>query len=70
MADLNGNYVPDCDLGNFSDQPECGPISNPNFGKNNPLATRTPTSDPRIWTRDYLWDFTAELQHQIGARSR
>ena len=25
--DLNGNYVPDCDLGNFNDQPECGPIS-------------------------------------------
>ena len=38
--DLNGNYIPDCDLANFNDQPECGPISNQNFGKNNPLATR------------------------------
>jgi hypothetical protein len=68
--DLNGNYVPDCDLGNFNDQPECGPISNTNFGKNNPLATVY--ADDVIHgygTRDYLWDFTAEIQHQIGAQS-
>ena len=67
--DLNGNYVPDCDLGNFNDQPECGPISNTNFGKNNPLAT-TYADDVihGFGTRDYLWDFTAEVQHQIGAR--
>ncbi len=67
--DLNGNYVPDCDLSNFSDQPECGPISNQNFGKNNPLATRYADDVIRgFGVRDYLWDFNTELQQQIGSK--
>jgi len=67
--DLNGNFIPDCDLSNFNDQPECGPISNQNFGKNNPLATRYADDVIRgFGVRDYLWDFTTELQHQIGAK--
>ena len=36
--DVNGDYVPDCDLGDFTANGECGPIDNNNFGKNNPLA--------------------------------
>ena len=35
-----GNFVPDCDLGNFTINGECGAISNNNFGRNNPNATR------------------------------
>ena len=31
-ADANGNYTPDCDLGDFAANGECGPISNQNFG--------------------------------------
>jgi len=64
--DLNGNYVPDCNLGNFASNEECGAISNQNFGKNNPLATRY---DPSVLNgygkRDYNWDFTAEVQHEL-----
>ena len=64
--DLNGNYVPDCDLGNFAANGECQAISNQNFGKNNPLATRY---DPSVLNgygkRDYNWDFTAEVQHEL-----
>ncbi len=64
--DLNGNYVPDCDLGNFAINGECQAISNQNFGKNNPLATRY---DPSVLNgygkRDYNWDFTAEVQHEL-----
>jgi hypothetical protein len=65
-TDLNGNYVPDCDLGNFAANGECGAISNQNFGKNNPLATRY---DPSVLNghgkRDFNWDFTAEVQHEL-----
>ena len=65
-TDTNRNYVPDCDLGNFASNGECAAISNQNFGKNNPLATRY---DPSVLNgygkRDYNWDFTAEVQHEL-----
>ena len=65
-TDSNRNYVPDCDLGNFASNGECAAISNQNFGKNNPLATRY---DPSVLNgygkRDYNWDFTAEVQHEL-----
>jgi hypothetical protein len=66
--DTNGNYVPDCDLSNFNANGECGAISNKNFGKNNPLATRY--ADDVIngfGVRDYFWDFNAGVQHQLGS---
>jgi hypothetical protein len=68
-GDANGNYVPDCDLYNFDANGECGPISNRNFGQINPSAQRY--SDDLIrgfGTRDYLWDFSAEVQHQLTPR--
>jgi outer membrane receptor protein involved in Fe transport len=62
----SGNYVPDCDLGNFGQNGECAPIGNNNFGKNNPNATRY---DPEVLSgygkRDYNWDFTTEVQHEL-----
>jgi hypothetical protein len=65
-VDANQNYVPDCDLGNFQANGECRAISNQNFGQNNPNATRF---DPDVLSgygrRDYNWDFTTEVQHQI-----
>src|SRR5205823_3292004 len=67
--DSNNNFIPDCDLSNFSDNGECTAISNPNFGKNNPLATTYADDVIRgFGVRDYLWDFVTELQHQIGAK--
>ncbi|HEY7169881.1 MAG TPA: TonB-dependent receptor [Vicinamibacterales bacterium] len=66
-SDANHNYVPDCDLGNFSANGECGVISDQNFGKNNPNAVQL---DPAIMTgygkRDSNWDITAEVQHQLA----
>jgi hypothetical protein len=63
----NGNFVPDCNLGDFAANGECGAISNQNFGKNNPLATRY---DPAVLNgygkRDFNWDFTAEVQHELS----
>jgi carboxypeptidase family protein len=66
-TDSNGNYVPDCELGNFSGNGECGPINDQNFGKNNPNATQI---DPAVLSgyrkRDSNWDITAEVQHQLA----
>ncbi|PYR02789.1 MAG: hypothetical protein DMG00_28095, partial [Acidobacteria bacterium] len=38
--DTNRNYYPDCDLGNFQANGECGALDNQNFGKSNPSAVR------------------------------
>ena len=62
----NGNYVPDCDLTNFAANGECGPISDQNFGKNNPLATRYADDVTHgFGKRNYSWDFGAEVQQQL-----
>src|SRR5262249_33429164 len=65
-TDSNGNYVPDCDLRLPTANGECGGISDLNFGKVNPNATRW---DPEVLrgfgARDYFWDFGAEVQHEI-----
>jgi hypothetical protein len=65
-VDANRNYVPDCDLGTFDANGECSAIANRNFGRNNPLATRY---DPGVLNgygkRDYNWDFSAEVQHEL-----
>ena len=68
-ADVNKDYAPDCDLKNFASNGECGPISNVNFGKLNPNAQRYADDLIRGYgTRDYLWDLSAEVQHQLTPR--
>ena len=67
-ADSNSNFVPDCDLANFQANGECGQISDLNFGRLNPRATRYDEQILRGWgVRDHTWDFSTEVQHQIGA---
>ena len=65
-TDANGDYVPDCDLGNFGSNGECGPIDNSFFGQQNPNAVRW---DPDVLSgwgrRDYNWDLSAEVQQQL-----
>ena len=66
-SDTNENYIPDCDLGTFSENGECGPISNSNFGQSNPNATRYDDALLRgLHKRDYFWDLSAELQHELA----
>ena len=61
-----GNFVPDCDLGDFTVNGECGAISNNNFGKNNPNATRWDPAVLEGWgKRDSNWDFSTEIQHEL-----
>jgi hypothetical protein len=62
--DLNGNFIPDCDLANFSAQPECGAMSDVNFGKFIPNATAFDDSVTKD-NRDFLWDINVEVEHQI-----
>jgi len=65
-TDTNSNYVPDCNLGNFAANGECGAVSNSNFGQNNPSAVQF---DPSVLNgygkRDHNWDVTAEVQHEL-----
>lgn len=64
--DANGNYRPDCDLTNLSQNGECGPIGNTNFGRNNPNASRYDEALLTGWgKRNYAWDFATEVQHQL-----
>ena len=62
--DANGNYVPDCDLGNFGANGECEAISNNNFGQNNLNAL---VWDPEVLNglRDSNWDLSTELQQEL-----
>jgi hypothetical protein len=66
-ADANRNYIPDCDLGNFGTNGECGPISNQNFGGLN-VTTRYAEDVLVGWgARGYNWDMTTEVQHQFSS---
>jgi hypothetical protein len=60
----SGNYIPDCDLANFTRHAECGPISNEFFGQFRPSATEFDDSVIRD-NREYLWDMVAQLQHEV-----
>jgi hypothetical protein len=66
--DANRNFVPDCDLGNFAANGECGPLDNQSFGRNDPRVTQWSDDVLRGWgLRDHNWDFVAELQHELRA---
>ena len=68
--DINRDYVPNCDLGNFNENGECGPIADANFGKNNPRATRYDDDVLRgFGVRDYVWDVVFEVEHQLGSNT-
>jgi hypothetical protein len=65
-TDLNSNYYPDCDLGNFSANGECGALDNPNFAKTNPNAVRWADDVRSGWgVRDFNWEYNAEIQHEL-----
>ena len=65
--DVNRNYVPDCDLRNFAANGECDAIQNSNFGRTS-ITTRYSDEAITGWgSRDYHWDTSVEVQHQLGA---
>ncbi len=65
-TDSNGNFVPDCDLGNFAQNGECGALNNQFFGKTNPNAISWADAVRLGWgVRDSNWDFSTEIQHEL-----
>jgi hypothetical protein len=66
-TDSNVNFYPDCDWNNPATNGECGPLSNLNFGKVNPTATRFDKEVLEGWgVRPYNWSVSAGVQHQIA----
>ena len=67
-GDVNGNYIPDCDLLNPAANGECGVFSNANFG----TARNSTSFDPAIlkgWgIRSYNWEFGVSVQREIMPR--
>jgi hypothetical protein len=65
--DINGNYVPDCDLVNPATNGECGTFSLSTFGQ--PVVTTRYADDVKrgFGVRPYNWLATAELQHQLSS---
>jgi len=62
----NGNYVPDCDLANTLLNGECGQVSNLQFGKNNPNATKYADDVLNGWgNRGYNWQFMTSVQREL-----
>ncbi|MQA29423.1 MAG: hypothetical protein GEU82_06225 [Luteitalea sp.] len=66
-TDANANFHPDCDLRNGVANGECGPFDNLNFGQVNITTRYADDVIHGFGKRDYLWDFAAEVQHQVRA---
>ena len=65
-TDTNGNYIPECDLGNRAANGECAAMSNQSFGG---VRTTNRYGDDVLlgWgARGYTWEVSTELQHEIG----
>src|SRR4030095_13017671 len=66
-SDGDGNYVPNCDFLNPLPNGECGP-GNPFFGKQLSPGTIDPAFVDGWNTREYSWDLTAGVTHEIVRR--
>jgi hypothetical protein len=65
----SGNFVPDCDLNNFADNGECRPLVNAAiFGTVIPGTTYDPDMMSGWGKRDFNWEFTTSVQHEIVPR--
>ena len=64
-ADANGNYVPDCDLKNFTANGECGTINNNRFGTVNVVTRFADDVLTGFSNRGFNWHGTASLQQEI-----
>src|ERR1700730_6258155 len=63
--DANGNYIPDCNLNNFSANGECGPIDNSRFGTVVPNTQYAPDVLAVLATRQYNWQTSASVQQEL-----
>jgi hypothetical protein len=63
--DSNGNYVPDCVLTNPALNGECGALNNTNFGTAIPGTTYDPNLINGFGQRDYSWQGSVAVQHEL-----
>ena len=63
-TDTNNDYIPQCNLADFTANGECGVISNVNFGKFLPQATQFTDAVTKD-NRDFLWDINTEVVHEL-----
>jgi hypothetical protein len=66
--DANGNYVPDCDLLNPLANGECGQLTDLNFGGSRPSTIVDQDIRMGWGKREYNWEFSTSVQHQIAPR--
>jgi len=66
--DANHNNIPDCNLLNPAPNGECGGWQTPNFGSIVPTTTYDPNLMTGFGKRNYNWEFSAGVQHQILPR--
>jgi len=64
-TDLNGNYVPDCDLLNYSANGECGLIGNRAFGTSVITSRLSTDVTEGFGARPYNWQTSVGVQHEL-----
>lgn len=67
-TDTNRNFVPDCDLIDPAINGECGAMANRNFGTTVPGASYDPDLVTGWGKREYNWEFSTGVQHEILPR--
>jgi hypothetical protein len=64
-GDTNGNFIPNCTLTDPAANGECGALNNTNFG----TVIQNTTYDPNLINgfgqRDYSWQTSAAVQHEL-----
>jgi hypothetical protein len=66
--DTDRDYVADCDLTNPLPNGECQQIANANFGKPVSAASADPDLLRGFGLRQYNWEFSAGVQHELAPR--
>lgn len=66
--DANRNFTPDCDLALGTANGECGARQNPNFGSLVPGEAFDPALLTGWGKRQYNWEFSAGVQHELLPR--
>jgi hypothetical protein len=66
--DANRNFTPDCDLLNPAVNGECGAMENPAFGSTRQGTSYDPDTLHGWGKRDYNWEFSAGVQHELLPR--
>jgi hypothetical protein len=63
----NGNFIPDCNLTNFSANGECGAIQNAAFGTSNLAVTWDPRAASGWGVREYNNQWSVAIQQEVRA---